>query len=1031
MSVGLFGAYAGNPRVQRAYASPACSLVGDALTLQSALDDSTVTCIEITNSFPLTGQLGPIDEQDWVGSAREDDGLTIMGSGDDTIDGAGYFGIQLTLNDPASPLTKPAKLSISDLNFTNFTGNNGTAVYAYLYGQAQDLFLTLDGVNVSSSSSYNVGGAVYANTTSSSTYVEITNSSFMDNSAHIGGALYILADDTAVLDISASTLTNNSAAKDAQSQKGQGGAISMRTRGTSQILVDSATKFEHNQAEDSGGAVLVDASGDVSASISGNAEFVGNTSGGGGGAVNLRSNQGDVDASLTAADFTDNQALWGGAVYTYGYDSALTTINSSTFTRNVVLDPQGGQVDGGAIFTDSVVSASVTIGPDTHFTDNDASGRGGAIHAGWLGGSIGTVTIDEYVSFDGNTAGDKGGAVYARSEVDLLGGSAYPTSFSHNQAAGHGGAIATAGSVQVGPGTELWYNQSGARGGAIYAEGSAHIQGSASHPVSFANNTAQSGGALHTRSGGAIIESALFQDNYANGGDGGAVLNYWPGDLSISTSTFEGNDATGDGGAVWSGGLHTTVSYSSIVGNSAQSKGGGIRGAFSYDLSIDNTFIGGNVADRGGAIYMGEGRTGALDLAFTTVYDDTVTSGGTGPTAIYANNLTSTMSVVGSRTSSDTMSILGSIDDTDSVSTAGGSDAFGHDVAPGSLGFQPLTGSAPGELGSTPSTSSVLSTASNGGFAPLTNPLPSVTRDQLGVLRIAPFTIGARSAVVAAAPSVTSVTPASGSTGGGDVITIHGSGFTGATGASIGGSAVTNLVVVNDTTITGTTPTGSAGAAAVSVTGPGGTGSLPSGFTFVAPTPPAPNPPAPTVPASAPRDVRAQAGVESADVSWLPPSSSGTFPVTSYQAVASPGGQACLVTAPALTCTITGLTAGTPYTVTARALTGAGWGATSSPSETVVPLAPPTPAATILITSSRDRAQKSIARVEGTTTGLVGAEVVPYVRIAGQKAFAPRASTRTVDADGNFVWQRKANKRFTVYFVSGDVTSNRLVIQPE
>lgn len=204
----------------------------------------------------------------------------------------------------------------------------------------------------------------------------------------------------------------------------------------------------------------------------------------------------------------------------------------------------------------------------------------------------------------------------------------------------------------------------------------------------------------------------------------------------------------------------------------------------------------------------------------------------------------------------------------------------------------------------------------------------------------------------------------------------------------------------------------------------------------VAGTPtPDPNPPAPApaTPSSAPRDVRATAAIKSADVSWLPPTSPGTFPVTSYQAVANPGGQACLVVAPALTCTITGLTPGESYTVTARALTAAGWSEPSSPSQVVVPLSPPTPnpTATILITSSRDRAQKSIVRVEGSTTGLVGARVVPYLRVAGQKEFTPGASSRTVDSDGTFVWQRKAKKRFSVYFASGDVTSNRLVIRPE
>jgi hypothetical protein len=69
-------------------------------------------------------------------------------------------------------------------------------------------------------------------------------------------------------------------------------------------------------------------------------------------------------------------------------------------------------------------------------------------------------------------------------------------------------------------------------------------------------------------------------------------------------------------------------------------------------------------------------------------------------------------------------------------------------------------------------------------------------------------------------------------------------------------------------------------------------------------------------------------------------------------------------------------------------------------------------------------------RVDGTTTGLVGAEVTPHVRKPGQTGFTPGSNVRTVDADGRFTWQRKSGKKLYVYFTSGDVRSNRLVIGP-
>lgn len=99
-------------------------------------------------------------------------------------------------------------------------------------------------------------------------------------------------------------------------------------------------------------------------------------------------------------------------------------------------------------------------------------------------------------------------------------------------------------------------------------------------------------------------------------------------------------------------------------------------------------------------------------------------------------------------------------------------------------------------------------------------------------------------------------------------------------------------------------------------------------------TPPTPDP---TFPPSAPRDVAGTGGDASISVTWAVPADSGSFPVTSYQVEALPGGSSCLVAAPALTCTITGVTNGTTYTLRARALNGAGWSAWSAASTPVTP----------------------------------------------------------------------------------------------
>ena len=82
-------------------------------------------------------------------------------------------------------------------------------------------------------------------------------------------------------------------------------------------------------------------------------------------------------------------------------------------------------------------------------------------------------------------------------------------------------------------------------------------------------------------------------------------------------------------------------------------------------------------------------------------------------------------------------------------------------------------------------------------------------------------------------PTVTSVSPNSGSTLGGTSVTITGTTFTGATSVTFGGAAATGVAVVNATTITATTPAGAAGAASVIVTTPSGSNAANTLYTYI------------------------------------------------------------------------------------------------------------------------------------------------------------------------------------------------------
>jgi hypothetical protein len=91
----------------------------------------------------------------------------------------------------------------------------------------------------------------------------------------------------------------------------------------------------------------------------------------------------------------------------------------------------------------------------------------------------------------------------------------------------------------------------------------------------------------------------------------------------------------------------------------------------------------------------------------------------------------------------------------------------------------------------------------------------------------------------AAAPTVTSISPTSGPSSGGTLVTITGTGFTGATGVTFGTVAATNVIVASPTTITAMSPAGT-GVVNVTVTTPGGTSPITAAdqftYTAVAPT---------------------------------------------------------------------------------------------------------------------------------------------------------------------------------------------------
>jgi hypothetical protein len=91
----------------------------------------------------------------------------------------------------------------------------------------------------------------------------------------------------------------------------------------------------------------------------------------------------------------------------------------------------------------------------------------------------------------------------------------------------------------------------------------------------------------------------------------------------------------------------------------------------------------------------------------------------------------------------------------------------------------------------------------------------------------------------AAAPTISSITPNSGSTDGGAMVTISGSNFTAGATVSFDGTPATGVNVANASSITATTPAHTAGAVNVTVSNPDNqSATLMNGFTYTLPVPP-------------------------------------------------------------------------------------------------------------------------------------------------------------------------------------------------
>ena len=221
-----------------------------------------------------------------------------------------------------------------------------------------------------------------------------------------------------------------------------------------------------------------------------------------------------------------------------------------------------------------------------------------------------TVTLSDFTLANGCADGSssesqRGGAFFGYDSYLTLQG----MRFEGNRAGVNGGAVLVGvenvGSVTIRQ-TTFEGNQAGLRGGAV-----------------FASSVATS------------IEDSVFTGNQAN--VGGAFDQRYS-NATVTRSTFSGNAATSDGGAISFrrfGGLdHTlTLTDSTLSGNTAGLDGGGINSRGT--ISIQNSTLSGNSAGTGGAINLADAAS-MLQMTDSTLVDNT--AGGSASHVFAAEN---------------------------------------------------------------------------------------------------------------------------------------------------------------------------------------------------------------------------------------------------------------------------------------------------------------------------------------------------------------------------------------------------------
>ncbi len=350
------------------------------------------------------------------------------------------------------------------------------------------------------------------------------------------------------------------------------------------------------------------------------------------------SNNNSTKLTINNSTFTNIHSTDGSSGGAINHGDGNLTINDSAFTNCQIDDSRqtsgAHDASGGAIAIGNVVSGTLAQIYNTAFTNNTAKTNGGAIQ---LTSTDSIVIVNG--AFTNNTAnGDTfnsgnaevgGGAIYAANTEN----SGQVTSsfliinslFTLNSAPkGTGGAIlvsggnltygtslaAAPGAIGIGNGSAMTPPYPTNIPGGVFSTNFLSNSAGGSWNGAPADTRAGAGGAIFASGNLAVLDSSFISNSSSNGSGGGIALYGASSLFSGANTTFNGNSAKVNGGAIAN--LQNTgqnfdpkmtLTNDTISGNSASVTGGGAiyNGTAQADVVVSNTILasssaGGNCA---------------------------------------------------------------------------------------------------------------------------------------------------------------------------------------------------------------------------------------------------------------------------------------------------------------------------------------------------------------------------------------------------------------------------------------------------